>query len=204
MMDIEDMWDVLLDLDLTQFVDANLTTWRAKRSQAVFLADGPEEVIGPDAQIQRVWRIFARRLCLDASPLRVFVSSDGRTLRGRSDSAPARWDDLVPALGAYAVAGVRLDGLSRRLTVAAENDADVYRDVTTIRTNINDEFHVPVVEVRAPHDGAALLRADFTTMIVDAVAGKAPLGELVGVALTVLGYRYAQPPARPHGPGGEA
>lgn len=201
---LEAMWDVLLDSDLTAFVRPNLDVLRAKRAQLVLKVDPFEEphqterLAPPDAgestdspaeQRQPQWQIRHRRLCLNTDHWRVLFTTDQRALQGRPDSAPARWDDLAAALSRFDLVRVSLHGAARRLEVTAERAADVYRDVTTIRERIHDDFHVPAVTVRARRPESANIDTNFSTMLAEPDRGTASVRDLAEVGLTILGHR---------------
>ena len=194
---IESMWDTLLDSDLSPLVVPNLDTWRAKRAQAVMRSDLEEgdswesapEAGDRDAVTAPRWHMRSGRLCLTESAWHVLLSTDKRALKGRDESSPARWDDLAPHLQGFDLAHVRLDGLVRRLDVTAENASNVYRDVTTIRQTIQDEFHVPAVTVRARRAEATPVLVDFRTMLAEGVGGTASVRDLAAAAVVLLGHR---------------
>ena len=128
-------------------------------------------------------------LFAEFGPWRVFVSTDARRLKGRDDSAPARWDDVSPTLDGFALLAVDLRGLSRRIYIGAEQSSDVVADVRRIRDSIKDEFHVTDVVVRRLGDGeAAVLEVDFSSMVVTA-RQTAPIGAFLRAAGDVLAHR---------------
>lgn len=198
---IESMWDTLIDTDLTALVVPNLDAWQAKRAQAVLRNDldndlsdsSTTDIEAPRQNTAHAprWRMRSGRLCLTESAWHVLLSTDKRALKGRNESPSARWDDLAPHLGGFDLAHVRLNGLVRRLEVAAENAADVYRDVTTIRETIPDDFHVPAVTVRARRQSATPILVDFMTMLAEGVGTTASVRDLAAAAVVLLGHRTA-------------
>lgn len=144
----------------------------------------------PDSPAEQPqWQIRNRRLCLNAENWRVLFTTDQRALQGRPDSAPARWDDLAGALSRFDLVRVSLHGAARRLEVTAERAADVYRDVTTIRERIHDDFHVPAVTVRARRPESVDVETDFITMLAEPDRRTASVRDLAEIGLAVLGYR---------------
>ena len=195
---LEGLWDVLVDTDLSPLVRPNTGTWQAKRAQVALATEVFEEprateptgeTNDPSAAVQPGWRFQGRRLCLSTQAWKVFFTTDKRALSGRQDSTSARWENLEQLLSRFDLAAVRLYGITRRLEVAAENAADVYRDVTSIRALLDDDYHVPAVTVRPKREEAAAIRADFTTMLAEPIHGAASLQDLAEVALVVLGHR---------------
>ncbi|MGS2619675.1 hypothetical protein ACVCAH_35110 [Micromonospora sp. LZ34] len=207
---LEDMWAELIDVDVSPLVVANAHRWTARRAQLVFSSSYGEylerevltemsddgdvwatgEVIeyldaGPD-YIEDVpvpsWGVRNRMLTAEVGPWRLFVTSDARRLKGRTDSSAARWDDISPFLTGFALDAVDLRGTSRRIFVGAEESGDVSADVALIRGNIEDDFRVTEVRVRRIGDDEAAtgMKVDFTEMTV--TAGHAPIASLVTAA----------------------
>ncbi|PSK68021.1 hypothetical protein B0E53_00096 [Micromonospora sp. MH33] len=182
---LEDMAERLTDLDLTRLVVPNLGNWFAARSSAGLNVDSLEE--GAE-RTSAGWRIHGRMLALAEGAWIIHLTSDRRKLSGRKESPAARWDDLAEPLGRFALNAVTLQGLIRRVRVQAERSDDVYRDVDTITSNLDDSFRVPDVEVRVPTDSTgSVITADFTRMIAEA-AISAPALTLLRVAQDLLAH----------------
>jgi hypothetical protein len=200
---LEDLGDALVDVDVSALVVPNLETWTAKRAQLAInnsygevpiepfpvradpdAANSEVSMPQPEAGSQPYWYINNRLLTADAGPWRLFIASDARRLKGRTDSAAANWDDIFPLISGFALDSVDLRGLSRRIYVGAEGSGDVSADVTRIRASIQDSFQVTEVRVRRPGDDEVLasLNVDFTEMTVTAEHGAAPIASLVRAA----------------------
>jgi hypothetical protein len=184
---LETMASNLSDIDLTPLVAANLNSWSASRASLTWWADGEDT---REDERATGWRIHAGILSLGIGNWRLHLAHDGRKLRGRTDSLMARWDDLSGALQNFELARVSLRGVVRTVDVEAERDSNVRSDVVTIRESIEDDFLVPVAEVRDPaSDSAATIEADFTKMLAMA-STRVSLRALARVALELLGHRY--------------
>lgn len=135
------------------------------------------------------WYVRNRMLTAEVGRWRLFITTDARRLKGRNDSAAARWDDISLLLTAFALDAVDLRGVSCRIFVGAEQSGDVSADVALIRDNIDDTFQVTEVRVRRVGDDetAASMKVDFTEMTV--TARGAPISSLVGAA-GLLGHRW--------------
>jgi hypothetical protein len=208
---LEDMWDALSEVDVSALVVPNVETWTARRAQLVinnsFEAhdDDVEVIENEDAEVRTAgeevvevpdaepdlpsWYVRNRVLSAEAGRWRLFVTTDARRLKGRDDSAAARWDDISSLLTGFALDAVDLRGVSRRIFVGAEQSGDVSADVALIADNINDSFQVTEIHVRRIGDDetAARMKVDFTEMTV--TAGRAPIVSLVGAA-GLLGHRW--------------
>jgi hypothetical protein len=210
---LEELSDVLAEIDVTALVVPNLETWTAKRAQLVinssydddsivttsaptlraagFEVEDEHEVEGLNGG-DSFWFISNRLLTADAGPWRLFVASDARRLKGRTDSIAANWDDIAPLISGFALDSVDLRGLSRRIYVGTEGNGDVSSDVARIRSLIDDSYQVTKVHVRRPDDESlGSLNVDFTEMTVTAGRGGAPIASLVRAA-ELLAHR--QPP----------
>lgn len=202
---LEELGDALSETDLTPLVVPNLETWTAKRAQLVINSSYDED--STDAISARMlqtagfemeeeyepeglngghsfWFISNRLLTADAGPWRLFIASDARRLKGRTDSIAANWDDISPLISRFALDSVDLRGLSRRIYVGTEGTGDVGSDVARIRSSIDDSYQVTKVHVRRPDDDESLgsLNVDFTEMTVTAGRGGAPIASLVRAA----------------------
>lgn len=207
---LEEMGSVLSELDVSALVVPNVDTWMAKRAQLVINnsfedLDGAMEAAeqDDDAEIYAAdavnpvnrntgvpsWYVRNRTLTADAGPWRLFVTTDARRLKGRSDSAAAGWDDISSLLTGFALDAVDLRGVSRRIFVGAEGGGDVSADVALIRANIEDSFQVAEVRVRRIGEDETLrgMHVDFTEMTITAEQ-QLPIAALVSAA-GLLGYR---------------
>lgn len=205
---LEEMESVLSDVDVSALVVPNVERWTAKRAQLVINNSFEDVGSAIEAGVQNYdaetdaaeasafsedtgvpsWYVRNRTLTADAGPWRLFVTTDARRLKGRSDGAPARWDDISLLLTGLAVDAVDLQGMSRRIFVGAERSGDVSADVELIRANIEDSFQVAKVRIRRIGDDENLrgMHVDFTEMTVTAER-QLPIASLVRAA-ELLGY----------------
>lgn len=199
---LEELGDVLVDMDVTALVVPNLETWTGKRAQLVINnshdEDSSEETSVPVSRNARVgaedevegrndgesfWFVRNRLLTADTALWRLFVTSDARRLKGRTDSTAANWDDIAPLINGLALDSADLRGLSRRIYVGAEGDGDVSSDIARIRSSINDSYQVTKVNVRRTDDESpGSLNVDFTEMTVTAERGGASIASLIRAA----------------------
>lgn len=160
---IENLAGVLEGYDLTPLVTPNAHRLLGKRA---LLAANPDELAADDFSARPAqWRMRSQLLSADIASWALFVSSDGRRLRGRDGGAEARWDEISGELRQFALHAVKLHGLSRKLEVAGENPGEVRSDVESIRDLIDDDFHVPEVIVSDAHD------EDVPQAVVEFAAG---------------------------------
>jgi hypothetical protein len=212
---LEDMWDVLAGVDVSPLVVANASRWTAKRSQLVINAqfDSEESVAAPDGDEEATdqgapgvgevepegpsdesmepvipfWEVSSNKMLrAESGPWLLFVTTDGRRLRGRTGSRAARWEDIIAPLSAFTLDAVELRGVSRRIAVTAEESGDVSADVRRISDTIEDSFRVTEVNVRKIGEEAGMT-VDFTEMSVTA-SPRASIEALV-TASALLGYR---------------
>lgn len=132
------------------------------------------------------WHFHARMLSIVVGNWRFHVTPNGRRLRGRDQSAPARWDEISKKLRRFKLAGVELNGLQRRVHISSELDLDVYRDVLTIRNSIDDDFQVPEVIIRpSDPENSGEITVSFTKMLATASTA-VPASELVAIVIALL------------------
>ncbi|GAA2166454.1 hypothetical protein [Actinomadura napierensis] len=132
------------------------------------------------------WHFHSRMISLVVGQWRIHIAANGKRLKGRDSSAPARWDTLVGLLPGLKLITVSLHGLQRRVRISAEEGGNVYDDVRTIRESIDDQFQVPEIELR-PQDAEATgkITVSFTRHLVSAT-DPVPSSELFWLALNLL------------------
>jgi len=181
---LEEIAGELGDFDLTPLVAANSDAWLCARTMVTPMWNEDSEAQNPE---EFGWRFRDRVLSLELENWRVHVTADRRRLRGREDRPSARWDDIKSVLGQYSVASVQLDGLVRKVRVAADTSSNVFEDVQTITTSIDDSFHVPAVTVRASTEGSNI-ELNFTQTLGHSTRDVF-LREATRAAIQILGYR---------------
>ncbi|MFE5501335.1 hypothetical protein ACFQ73_02135 [Amycolatopsis japonica] len=169
--------------DLNHLVVANLGTWRATRAIMSFSPEAVEEE-RPDPS----WTVHAKLLAATAGAWRVHFTTDKRKGGSRDDSPLVRWEDIWPYLSTSPVSSVDMQGITRRVRVSAEDGSNVFADVDTISSTIEDDFRVRSVALRPSDDESPDLELDFKTMTVE--GRKVLLGDLASAAFDVLGWRY--------------
>ncbi|WP_326651876.1 hypothetical protein [Streptomyces anthocyanicus] len=185
---LESISSDLQGIDLTRLVEPNKDSWLALRAALSYNVEPDQD--REEARPAKRWEIRARMLNLIMGQYRVMVTADRRRIRTREDNPPARWTDIEECLRGFQLTGVTLDGLVRRVQVTGENQVDVYRDVQSITASIQDDFHVPRVEIAASeHEGAPRISADFSTWAATSDNGVS-VDKLTEIATKVLGYRF--------------
>ncbi|MEU4801196.1 hypothetical protein [Actinosynnema sp. NPDC023587] len=189
---LENMASTLSDHDLTPLAQANLPAWRAAKAVLSFNADALEEegYQGPR------WRMHGGSLCASAGAWNIHFASDlRRGLRSREDSTLPRWEKVLPSVQSFSVSKVELQGITRRISIAADAEAavNVLGDVVSVQGNIDDTFFVRSVEVRPAGEESADVNLDFSTLM--ATGANVPVDYLTRASLGVLGHRYPVSPA---------
>lgn len=194
---LEELGDTLTGVDVTALVVPNLETWMAKRAQLAVNSsfedlEAASGVRGADIQEsgEPFWYISNRILTADTGPWRLFIATDARRLKGRSENPAVNWDDISSLFSGLAIDAVDLRGVTRRIYVGGEGGSDVSGDVARIRNTINDSFKVAEVHVRRIGDDQSLgtLNVDFTEMMVTSNYRTSPIASLVRAA-ELLGHR---------------
>jgi hypothetical protein len=141
----------------------------------------------PDAPPEEpYWQLRSRMVSADAGPWRIYIASDGRRLKGRPVGETPSWSDLQEPARGFALESVDLKGYSRRVLVSAEASRNVYEDVDTIHSSIEDDFKVASLTVLADRDEP--IDVDFEGMTA---TGRSPqtIKVLSRVCFSLLGYR---------------
>lgn len=217
---LETMAADLEGINLSPLVAPNLPTWTGARASTVLYADDEEHLplavptIEPDssstadadpsgdgqsgslqAETPNGWHFHSRMISLVVGQWRLHLAANGKRLKGRDNSAPARWDDIVNLLTGLKLVTVSLHGLQRRVQISAEEGGNVYDDVRTVRESIDDQFQVPEIGLRPQDvDASGKITVSFTRHLVSATA-PVPADELLRLALTLLTHANPVEPA---------
>jgi hypothetical protein len=169
--------------DLNRLVVANLGVWRAARAVVSFSPEAPEQERPAPS-----WTIRAKMLAATAGAWRVHFTADKRKGGSRDDSTLVSWEDVSPTLSTSALSSVDLQGMTRRVRVSADDGSNVFADVDTISSTIEDDFRVRSLTLRPTDEESSDLELDFKTMTVE--GRNAVLGDLAFAAFNVLGWNY--------------
>lgn len=158
--DLESLWATLRGIDITQLVVPNLERWRAKRAHLASQSEHDSD----DLTEGSYWQLQNKMLSAEVGPWRIYITSDGRKLKGRPSGAVPTWSELEQAVSGLSLGSVDLKGYSRRVLVSADASTDVYEDVATIHSNIEDVFKVAALTVLTDDDDP--VDVDFEGMTV--------------------------------------
>jgi hypothetical protein len=180
---LEQLAETITLEDLNHLVVANLGEWRAARAVVSF----SEEAFGEDRPAPS-WTVRGKMLAATAGAWRVSFTADRRKGGSRDDQTLVRWEDVWPNLSTSSLSSVDLQGMTRRVRVSAEDGSNVFADVDTISSTINDDFRVRSLTLHPTDEESSDLELDFKTMTVE--GRNAILGDLAFAAFEVLGWRY--------------
>lgn len=207
---LESLASELGSMDLTMLVQANLTTWSARRAyvglnvdangSAVLStksatdedgAESAELAQGPGAASSG-WRFDSGTLGLALGSTMIRVSNSGYKLKARPGSSRPEWSKAVGRLDRYALRSASIAGIDRALRIDARESGDVRRDVETVVGSIEDKYFVNYVDVLLPSPdlggedaGTATASVDFAGGIVVAESA-VQLGALAQAAANIL------------------
>lgn len=151
----------LVDVDLTRLVAANARKWTSRRSYLGVSQDIDEPEAAPDG----AWMFKGKVLGASLSNQRVSIASKGSLLQGRHGSLGPLWDDLSQSLADYRVVAATLRGVTRSITVSAEESEDIKADIGDVASSVEDNFRVLRLTVRVadqPSDEPADIEVDFS------------------------------------------
>ncbi|MEN0022001.1 MAG: hypothetical protein AAGC61_01880 [Microbacterium sp.] len=205
---LESLASELDGMDLTGLVQANLTTWSAKRAYAglnvdaggnpIARASAPDDAVElaepaqeADAKING-WRFDSGTLGLALGSTMIRVSNSGYKLKARPGSSTPKWSIAADRLDGYSLRSASISGIERAFRIDARESGNVKRDVETVVDSVEDSYFVSHVDVMLPgpeveddETGSELASIDFAGGIV--VAERAvQLGALTQAAANLL------------------
>lgn len=206
---LESLASELNGVDLTRLVQANLTTWSARRAyvglnvdaegNAVSPAKAAPEEVGESTDPEQVpdadsdgWRFDSGTLGFALGSTMVRVSNSGYKLKARPGSSTPKWSVAVGRLDGYSLRSASISGIERAFRIDARESGNVKRDVETVVDSVEDSYFVSHVDVMLPGPdleddgtGSELASVDFAGGIV--VAERAvQLGAITRAAANLL------------------
>ncbi|MCW3767263.1 MULTISPECIES: hypothetical protein [Paenarthrobacter] len=178
-MTLSDLFEIAADLeayDVSPLLDANVNRWSAKRSQVVMNMVTPEEDAHASlneagtasSSREAQWKLWRGLIALDIEDWRILFADDARKLKGRfSGGGTPQWSDLADKLPSFRVKAVDLHGLSRRVSISAEQSGDIYSDISSVTDALEESFYVPRIQIQdsiAGVDTTSLV--EFSEMLV--------------------------------------
>jgi hypothetical protein len=170
-----------------------LSTWSASRAELVLNNDfDPEGLSDPSAIDQTEWSVRAGKLVATTGPWRLFfVSDDKRRLKGGTDYSDVEWRDIASTASAMVIDSASIRGITRRLTIDAEESSNVARDIADVTATLEDSYRVQHLSVRlfASESPESTVDIDFRKGLATVRGPRLALQELGTVAIRLLGYR---------------
>jgi hypothetical protein len=125
------------------------------------------------------------------------VSDDKRRFKGATDYLDVDWRDISAVTNALIVESASLRGITRRLTIGAEESSSVARDVADVTTTLEDSYRAQHLAVRLPGSASpeSLVDVEFPKGLATVLGPRLALGELGTIAIRVLGHRYPVEPS---------
>jgi len=147
MMTLADLEAISTELDglpLDRLVVPNVENWMAVRA---FLGIN-SNINTEDQPLPEGWSFLGNVLKLDHGEARVFVSTDGRSLRGRDGGRLPRWTEIQQLLTSFKLASVNLKGITRSVRIDAEMSDDIRTDVEDVAVSLDDDYFVAEATLR--------------------------------------------------------
>lgn len=187
--DVEDIAGELEGLDIGALLSSNVSTWIAQRA---YLGVSSQMTSESTETLKPLWTFRGGVLGFDAGIHRVSFSSDGRTLKGRDESAAPTWDQLSESLEDFRLSSVNLRGITRSVRIDAEESDDIRQDVEDVALSLDDTYSVSEVALRfSPREtkaGYSTVAVKFGKGLAVADAGTT-IEDLTKSTLQVLAYR---------------
>jgi hypothetical protein len=184
---LEGVASELAGVDLSRLVKANASKWTARRSYLGLALDHDEASSPSDG----TWRFQGGILGVDFGGQRIMIATSGRTLPGRDSVGSPLWDDLAMAVDPFRVVAATLRGVTRSISVSAEESDDVKADIDGVVSSMEDSFRVGELTVRLadqPSGEPADIEVSFSRGIATA-SPSATMRDLVRVAGQLVSFR---------------
>lgn len=202
LIDLEDVENVpeIEGVNLNRLLNLTaLSRWTASRAELVFNNEFDVEALTEISELSRTeWAVRAGKLTATIGPWRIiFVSGDNRRLKGATDYPAVDWRDISTVANALIMESASLRGVTRRLTISAEESANVAQDVADVTATLEDSYRVHHLTVRLPASASpdSLIEVEFPKGLATVVRGPCvALGELGTIAIRLLGHRYPVEP----------
>jgi hypothetical protein len=179
----------LADVDLSRLLRANANKWTARRSYLGLVRDEEEAIPAPIGS----WHFRGGVLGVDFAEQRVSIATSGRTLPGRDSTGSPLWNDLSSMMSGFRVVAATLRGVTRSISVTAEESDDVGADVADIVQSVEDSFRVEKLTVRVPDQPSgdpADIEVNFSRGIATA-SPSATVSDLIRVSGRLVSFRQA-------------
>jgi hypothetical protein len=182
--DLETEIDSLRGLDLTRLLEPNADLFLAGRAYAGLFLDGVED--GAVAGWQVIGKTIARHVGQRAARFAVL----GTKLKAGGTHREPSWDMLSEALGQNKLERVTLHGVTRSVSIGAEQSEDIGGDAQQIVSSLGDTYFVSDVALRfvemEPEPRSVTVDVDFgSRLAVAASPGTASLASLMA-ALSLI------------------
>lgn len=186
-------------LSLNRLVNgAALSRWTASRAELVLNNKFDTDELPEPAEInQTEWSVRGGKLVGTTGQWNLFfVSEDKRRLRGGTAYPDVDWRDIASVATSMVIDSASLRGITRRLTIDAEESSNVAQDVSDVTAALEDSYRVQQLSVRMPGSESpeSSVDVDFRKGLATVAGPRLALEELGTIAIRLLGFRY---PVRP-------
>lgn len=184
---LEQVADSIDGADLGHLLRANANKWTCRRAYVGLAVDDDGEA----STASGLWRFRGGVLGVDFGGRRISLASSGRTLPGRHSTGDPHWDVLSDSASSFRLVSSTLRGISRSISITAEESDDVRSDVEGVVNSIEDSFVVSEMVVRVP-DQPSGDAVDVTLSFSRATATAEPaaaIRDMVRAAGRLLAFR---------------
>ena len=136
--------DALRELDLSPLMEPNLGIFTAARAYAGLFPEGNEssEAAG--------WRVVGTTIARHVGQVAVKFTAVGTKLKATGSHSEPRWSDVVDLFGGRRLDSVSLRGITRSISINAEQSDDIRADVRRVTSSLDDSYFV--TDIVARHD----------------------------------------------------
>jgi hypothetical protein len=187
------------ELSLNRLVNRTaFSSWTASRAELVLNNEYEfDSTQDSDAVGQTEWSLRGGKLTGAIGPWRmIVVSGDNRRLKGATDYRDVDWQDIATIARSMVIESASLRGVTRRLTIDAEESSNVAQDVSDVTATLEDSYRVQHLTVRliASESPDSSVAVEFRKGLATVSGPRLALGELGTVCIRLLGYRYPVEP----------
>lgn len=188
--DLEKISTALENLNLTDLVESNISSWSARRAYSTILISDEDDVEYKTSGEYWEFKGTVLNKFLPESSRRIAIAQDPKKLKKKNSETSRNWDQIEDSLSGHTLLEVSLKGIKRSVSINSLQSSDIRKDVNDITESVEDKYLIDSVTLGLMnledeltrvdvHIGDSLLTAESDIKIV----------ELLNAATSIFSYK---------------